>query len=202
MFLKPIKGIIENSDISLEKIDVINQLNPDHSIYDLKLLRTLSNKSISHNSSVKWLLAAAALLLLTCITPLIINYIHIYQLSQELEKMESTVAEVNKLQHEYQKMLDHVGYLVKIKAKNPSIIELLNVLTKAAPDHTHVRRLSLEGGLLSLQGLSASASELIPVLDETGLFEDIRFAAPVTQAGVDDLERYSITAKLVSYKNE
>ena len=91
-----------------------------------------------------------------------------------------------------------MGYLVKIKENNPSIIEMLNLLTKVIPDHTYVQRLTLESGQLSIQGLSASASELIAIIDQTGLFDDIRFAAPVTQSGGDGLERYSITANIKS----
>jgi len=93
-------------------------------------------------------------------------------------------------------MQHQVGYLVNIKERNPSIIELLNLLTKAIPDHTYVNRFSLEGRLVSIQGSSASASELIPIIDKTGLFDDIRFAAPVTQSGGDGLERYSIAAQI------
>ncbi len=93
-------------------------------------------------------------------------------------------------------MQDQVGYLIDVKHRNPSIIELLNLLTQAIPDHTYVQRLSLEGGLLSIQGLSASASDLIPIIDKSGMFDDIRFAAPVTQSGADGLERYSITAQI------
>jgi general secretion pathway protein L len=140
--------------------------------------------------------------MLTAITPLIINYLHINKLSQELEKLESTVSEVKQLQSEYQKMQEQVGYLVAIKEKNPSIIGVLNLLTEVTPDHTFVQRLSIEDGLLSLQGLSASASEFIPIIDKTGQFEDIRFSAPVTLSATDNLENYSITARLISHKDE
>ena len=99
-------------------------------------------------------------------------------------------------------MLGQVGYLIEIKEKNPSALELINILTQVLPDHTYVQRLALEDGLISLQGLSASASELIPIIDEIGLFEDIRFAAPVTQSNSENLERFSITAKLTSHREK
>ena len=124
------------------------------------------------------------------------NYIQINKISSELESMEGTVKKVKQLQSEYQKMQNQVGYLVRIKENNPSIIEMLNLLTKVIPDHTYVQRLSLESGQLSIQGVSASASELIAIIDQTGLFDEIRFAAPVTQSGADGLERYSITANI------
>ncbi len=200
--LKPIESMVEDGVIALERINIISLSNANHSINDVKLLRTLSSAN-HHQSTVKWLLVAAVgLIMLTAITPLIINYMHINKLSQELEKLESTVSEVKQLQSEYQKMQEQVGYLVAIKEKNPSIIGVLNLLTEVTPDHTFVQRLSIEDGLLSLQGLSASASEFIPIIDKTGQFEDIRFSAPVTLSATDNLENYSITARLISHKDE
>lgn len=195
--LNPVVNAIEGSDIHLHTIDVINPQNPDRSLHNVKLLRSHVDIGKSKKSSIKWLVTAAAfLLLLTGITPLMINYIHVSKLSSELAGLEKTVQKVKKLQSEYTKMQNQVGYLVNIKEKNPSVIELLNLLTQSLPDHTYVNRLSLEGGLLSIQGASASASELIPIIDNSGMFDDIRFAAPVTQSGGDGLEQYSITAQI------
>lgn len=195
--LNPVVDVIKDSGIHLQTIDVIDSKNPDHSLRNVKLLRSFVDNGKNKKSSIKWLAATAAgLLLLTGLTPLAMNYMHISKLSSELDGLEKTVKNVRKLQAEYTKMQNQVGYLVNIKEKNPSIIELLNLLTIAIPDHTYVQRLSLEGGLLSIQGLSASASELIPIIDKSGMFDDIRFAAPVTQSGADGLERYSITAQI------
>lgn len=195
--LDPIAKAIEGSGVHLQSIDVIDAQDQDNSLHNVKLLRTYADIGKSKKTSLKWLLGAlAGLFLLTGLTPLIMNYIHIQNLSDELAGLEKTVTKVKQLQKEHSKMRDQVGYLVNIKDSNPSILELLNLLTQAVPDHTYVQRLSLEAGLLSLQGLSASASELIPIIDQTNMFDDIRFAAPVTQSGGDGLEKYSITAQI------
>ena len=200
--LDPVVSAIENSDVHLTNIDIIDEDDAANNFHDVNLLRSRRDINKNKNSSIKWLAAAAVgLLILTSITPLIINYIHIKKLSSELADLEPTVGKVKQLQNEYTKMQDQVGYLVKIKEDNPSIIEMLNLLTQVMPDHTYVQRLSLEGGLISIQGLSASASELIPLIDQTGMFDDIRFAAPVTQSGGDGLERYSITAQIKRQTN-
>jgi len=199
--LNPVVDAIEDSGIRLQTIDVIDSQNPDRSLHNVKLLRSYVDIDKNKKSSIKWLAAAtAALLLLTGLTPLVMNYAHISKLSSELAGLEKTVQKVKQLQTEYKKMQSQVDYLVNIKEKNPSIIELLSLLTQVIPDHTYVQRLSLEGGLLSIQGLSASASELIPIIDKSGMFDDIRFAAPVTQSGADGLERYSITAQIKTAK--
>ena len=197
--LDPVAKAIEASSVHLQTIDVIDTQYPEQSLHNVKLLRSYADIGKNKKSSLNWLLGVlAALLLLTGLTPLLINYIHIQKLSDELTSLEKTVKKVKQLQNEHTKMQDQVGYLVNIKDNNPSIIELLNLLTQTIPDHTYVQRFSLEGGLLSIQGLSASASDLIPMIDQTGMFDDIRFAAPVTQSGGDGLERYSITAQVKS----
>ncbi len=197
--LNAVVAAIENSNVHLQSIDIINSEDPDQSLRGVNLLRAKAGINRNNSSSIKWLATAAVgLLILAGVTPFAINYVHIKRLSSELESLEQTVQKVKTLQSEYTKMQDQVGYLVDIKKDNPSIIEMLNLLTQVMPDHTHVQRLSIEDGLIAIQGLSASASELIPVIDQTGIFNDIRFAAPVTQSGGEDLERYSITAQIKS----
>lgn len=199
--LQPVFNFIQKEIINLKNIDIIDRNNPENSFRNVNLFRTHKSQRIRNNSvrNLKWL--TVVLLVLTAITPLIINYIHIHQLKNELETLQPKIDEVKILQAEYQEMLSHVGYLVEKKERHPSIIKVLNVLTQATPDHTFVQRLTLENGLLTIQGLSQSAAELIPIIDDTGLFENIRFAAPVTQSASNNLERYSITAKLVSFKD-
>lgn len=200
--LNPVVQAIENSSLHLQRINIINAQNPTASLQNVKLLRSHNDLGGTQKSSIKWLAAAAlGLLLVTGLTPLVINYMHISKLKSELQELEETVNEVKNLQSEYTKMQNQVGYLVDIKDKNPSIIELLNLLTVSIPDHTYVRRLSLEGGLLSIQGTSASAAGLIPIIDNSGMFDDIRFAAPVTQSRADGLEQYSITAQIKKHEN-
>lgn len=200
--LNPVVHAIENSSLHLQRINIINAQNPTASLQNVKLLRSHNDLGGTQKSSIKWLAAAAlGLLLVTGLTPLVINYMHISKLKSELQELEETVNEVKNLQSEYIKMQNQVGYLVDIKDKNPSIIELLNLLTVSIPDHTYVRRLSLEGGLLSIQGTSASAAGLIPIIDNSGMFDDIRFAAPVTQSRADGLEQYSITAQIKKLEN-
>ena len=57
------------------------------------------------------------MLLLTGVTPLVMNYMHISKLSSELEGLEKTVQKVKLLQNEYTKMQDQVGYLLDIKER-------------------------------------------------------------------------------------
>ena len=135
--LLPVVRALESSDLHLQRIDVVNSKYPEQSLQNVKLLRSHNHLRSNQKSSVKWLaVATVGLLLLTSITPLVINYMHISKLTSELEGLEKTVQKVKRLQSEYTKMQDQVGYLVNIKQKNPSIIELLNLLTTAIPDHT------------------------------------------------------------------
>ncbi len=197
--LNPVINALENSNVHLRNINIVDLDNADVSLENVKLLRDYADIGKNKKSPNKWLMATAAgLLLLTAITPIVMSYVQINKLKSELKDLEGTVQQVKQLQNESAKMQEQVGYLVKIKEQNPSVIEMLDLLTKVIPDHTYVQRLSLEGGVLSLRGSSASASDLIPIIDQTGLFSDIRFAAPVTQTGGNGLENYSISANVKS----
>lgn len=200
--LQPIVNFIKEKNIRLNYIDIIDPNNSENSISNINLLRSYKSKASRNGTIQKLMWLVIGLIFLTAFTPIVINYIYINKLEKELEALQPKINEVKKLQKEYENMLSHVGYLVEKKERYPSIIKLLDAITQATPDHTFVKRLTLEEGSLTLQGLSQSASELIPILDEIGLFKDIRFTAPVTQSGDNNLERYSISATLVSFQDK
>ncbi|BBE73690.1 PilN domain-containing protein [Oharaeibacter diazotrophicus] len=82
-----------------------------------------------------------------------------------------------------------------IEAKTPatSLVVLIDRLSRAVPDDTYLRELSIEGPKVRLVGFSADAPALIGLLDADPGLSDVRFAAPVTRTD-DGRDSFDIVA--------
>ena len=89
-----------------------------------------------------------------------------------------------------------IAFLNEQRNQNGSAVALLAAATRALPDDTFLRALSLRGGKLTITGSSPSAAQLIAVLGETPEFRDPAFEAPVVQNPDSGLETFTISVAL------
>ena len=85
-------------------------------------------------------------------------------------------------------------------------MEVLEELTRVLPETTWIWNLKYNGKEIELSGFADSASDLIPLLDKSPLFEKVEFMAPVTKEmqmradGNKDKERFKIKARIEGRK--
>lgn len=82
--------------------------------------------------------------------------------------------------------------LVQQKNQQPGQLEVIAELTRLIPDNTWVSRLRVFGNKVLIQGESGRASDLIEVLEQSGLFSNVRFRSPITRNPRTALEQYQI----------
>jgi general secretion pathway protein L len=75
------------------------------------------------------------------------------------------------------------------------VLELLDELTRILPDDTWITRLDIKGSELEIQGQSASAAALIPLIESSSILQNPRFRSPVTQIPRSDVERFHLSAE-------
>jgi len=75
-------------------------------------------------------------------------------------------------------------------------LQILRELTDRLPNGTWLLALRLEGRKVDLEGLSPSASEIVPALTRDGRFRSVEFGAPITRQA-DNLERFKIRGEYV-----
>jgi general secretion pathway protein L len=92
--------------------------------------------------------------------------------------------------------------LIQIRSGEVSKVLVLEELTRLLPDTTWIWNLKYNGKEMELSGFADSASDLIPLLDRSPLFEKVEFLAPVTKEmqmrgdGSKEKERFKIKAKI------
>lgn len=78
----------------------------------------------------------------------------------------------------------------------PPVVLVLDWLTQALPDDTHLSELNVDGMRVQLIGLSGNAPALIRHLEQSRHFTEATFVAPTTRSGDDPAERFQIEARI------
>ena len=145
----------------------------------------------------------AFLLILTWGTGVFIRYRNeLGALTTEIKKKRPEVEAVEKLQKQREMLRKEILELEKIRSGEISKIAILKELTQLLPSTVWIWNLKYNGKEIEISGFADSASDLIPLLDKSPLFEKVEFLAPVTKerqirAGEDkEKERFKIKAKI------
>ena len=195
---------VEDSQLLIENIYCIDA-NAEPVGGPLKFGDVL-NSSLSQNnagSTNKNLLILAGILFsIALVLPIAKNYWNAYLYDSKREEISQNVVEVKELLSTYRKMKKDIDLSASLNKKNSKVIVLLNELTTIIPDDTSLNRLSIEDGVLRMQGVSVSASRLVSALDSKQSFKNVRFVAPVTQSGVSGNENFTIEMNLKTSEDE
>jgi general secretion pathway protein L len=122
----------------------------------------------------------------------------------EIKKRRPEVEALEKLQKQKDECCKETSELDRIKSGEISKIRMLEELTRILPTTVWIWNLKYNGKEVELSGFADSASDLIPLLDRSPLFEKVEFLAPVTKemqmrgAENKEKERFRIKMKLES----
>jgi general secretion pathway protein L len=124
----------------------------------------------------------------------------------EIKKRRPEVEALEKLQKQRDDCRREMSEFDQIRLGEVSKVEVMEELTKVLPDTTWIWNLKYNGKEIELSGFADSASDLIPLLDKSPLFEKVEFMAPVTKEmqmrgdGSKEKERFKIKARIEGRK--
>jgi general secretion pathway protein L len=150
------------------------------------------------------LTSLAILLCLTLGLGVLIRYrSELQTVNAEVKKRKPEVEAVQKLQKQRDTLGREMVELEKVRAGEVSKVDLLRELTQVLPETVWIWNLKYNGKEIEISGFAESASDLIPLLDKSPLFERVEFLSPVTKersmrgAEVDkEKERFKIRARI------
>jgi general secretion pathway protein L len=125
----------------------------------------------------------------------------------EIKKRRPEVEAVEKLQKQKEAMTREILEFEKIRSGEPSKVEILKELTQLLPGAVWIWNFKYNGREIEISGYADSASELIPLLDKSSLFERVEFLSPVTKerqfkgAGDKEKERFKIKVRVEGRKS-
>jgi general secretion pathway protein L len=138
-------------------------------------------------SKRKLFIGAGFCLLFCCIAALAVNW----DMSRTAEQ-EKTSATLAKLSREYKIVEAHRADLernekiyqsaMEIEKNDAGKLDILRELTEIIPEDAWLTEFSYQDGgrEIKLSGYAESASQLLPILEQSGMFENVRFTSPIT----------------------
>jgi len=109
-------------------------------------------------------------------------------------ELRATTGETGRLEEKVAHLLAISGYLVEQKRRRPQMVEILDEVTRRLPDEHWLISYSFRNGTVRLAGYSDDPSSVLLLLEQSGLFSEARFAAPVTMDPRIGKERFNLIA--------
>jgi len=120
----------------------------------------------------------------------------------EVKKRKPEAEAVEKIKKQREDLAREIVELEKIAAGEVSKIEILKELSRILPPAVWIFNLKQSGKEVEISGFADSASDLIPLLDKSPLFERVEFLAPVIKekerrpGAEKEKERFKIKMRL------
>lgn len=139
--------------------------------------------------------AASVLMLLLAMGRLLDNRAQAVEaLQAESEKMHEEAREAARLRSSLEEAAAAANFLAIEKARQSSMVLLLDELTRLLPDDTYLERLNFGGGEVSLNGQSGQAAKLVEILQESQLLRSPALSGPIQPDARTQKDRFNITA--------
>jgi general secretion pathway protein L len=85
-------------------------------------------------------------------------------------------------------------FLVAKKQRALTLTEILNVVTQLTPDDTWLSEMQVSGDEIHLVGVSASATQVLSLIDQSPSFRNAAFRSSITRDAKLNAERFDIGA--------
>lgn len=119
--------------------------------------------------------------------------VELYRVNRQIARLSQAAKEVESLLQESRTLAKQMESLRKIR-QSPDKLKVLKDLTQLIPDNTWLFNLRLSKQNVILSGMSSAASDLIPLLDKSGLLKKTEFASPIV-TDANKLEHFKIKAE-------
>ena len=186
-------------------LDVVEAASPDPSIgasgnllpaRPQPLTARLPNMALAGLAGLALILACTALAI-----PLYRAHATAGELSLQLAEAKRQADESIRLQKEIEAEIQESGFLGNRKRQAASVSETLDALTRLLPDDTYLTEVEISNGDVQISGITASASTILGLLDQSQRFSDAVFRSPVIQDQRTSREQFNIGAKIVARKH-
>ena len=121
--------------------------------------------------------------------------IRLRQLQKENQKLAPTVGALRKEEDELNRLRKEISLLSGQKERRGEIFRVLDELSRIVPNNAYLSNLRYREGTVELQGSAENASNLVPLLEGSPVFENVGFNAP-SNRGRDNRETFSLKAEI------
>jgi general secretion pathway protein L len=115
-------------------------------------------------------------------------------LAAESDEMHDEARAVARLRDNLEDAATAANFLAIEKARQPSMVLMLNEITRLLPDSTWLERISFSNGEVSMSGQSDEAAKLVELLQASKLLRSPALSGPIQPDARTRKDRFTITA--------
>jgi general secretion pathway protein L len=109
--------------------------------------------------------------------------IQLEQIEERIARLQPQVLEVEKAGRRYRQLRERKKNLETISRQPASLLAVLKELTIKLPSDVWLERFKMSKKEIEIAGFAKAASSLIPVLEDSPLFKDVKFTSTITSKG-------------------
>jgi Tfp pilus assembly protein PilN len=123
---------------------------------------------------------------------------YLAELTERVNALKGRVNTIEQMKDDVVTIEQTISAIEKIKSDEISKLEILKELTQIIPEEMWLTRLSYSEKKgersIDLSGFANAASELIPILEESPFFENVKFKSSIVKDRSTDKEKFNVTA--------
>ena len=121
-----------------------------------------------------------------------------YLANRTIAALEPQARAASALKQAANRRMAALAFMGQPNREKGSALEILVAATRAIPDDSYLTAFSVQDGKVTMTGSSEAAAKLITTLAQSTAFREPVFDSAVLQDGGDDLEKFTISAKLAA----
>ena len=133
------------------------------------------------------------------LSPIVIEQKNIDQIDKRISSLKPEIKKIEVLKKEIETISSDIKAINDFKKHSILTIDILKEITKILPAKTWITRINVTENTVELEGYAASATEIIPKLENSKYFQKAEFASPTFRDPRLNNERFVIKMEL---KNE
>jgi len=129
-------------------------------------------------------------------SPVVIEQNNIEQIDQRISSLKPEMKKIEALKKDIETLSSGIKAINNFKKDSIPTMDVLKEITKILPDRTWLTRVRVTENSVEIEGYAASATEIIPKLENSKYFQKAEFASPTFRDQRQNNERFVIKMEL------
>ena len=143
----------------------------------------------------------AAMLILTLFvtaigSPFIERHWSYGRLLAENKRITPLSEDIHKRKQNFHLYEEQVKTINEFSRQQPTVVAILDEVSKILPDTAWIRRFHLKDNELALQGFASNASDVVAILGSSAMFESPSLRSPITREPEKEIERFNLVVRI------
>lgn len=107
--------------------------------------------------------------------------LHLSKLDSEISRLRAEGTNFDRIRKKCNDVENKIDYLNTLRGGSPSVLNIIRELSQRVPKSAWISKFTFSAKGVEIEGWAKSASELIPVLETSPLFQDVSFRSSITR---------------------